>query len=201
MIAGTHASNALLDRREVVSRLLVDRNDALVVTSLGSATYDVANVGDHDRNFYLWGAMGGAAVLGLGLALAQPDVPVIVFVGDGELLMGLGSLATIAQQRPGNLTVVVLDNELYGETGAQKTHVAYGTDLAAVARGCGIDDSVTLTTMAEVETLALRAHSVRTETAVAVIKIDGGDAPRVIPLRDGAVNRGRLRLALGLSID
>ena len=73
--------------------------------------------GDHDANFYLWGAMGGAALIGLGLAMAQPDRPVAVFTGDGEQLMGVGGLLTIAVKKPGNLSVVVLDNGHFGEDG------------------------------------------------------------------------------------
>jgi thiamine pyrophosphate-dependent acetolactate synthase large subunit-like protein len=190
-----------LDRREVVARLLAPRDKTLVISGLGSATYDVAAAGDHDRNFYLWGAMGGAAVMGLGLALAQPDVPVIVVTGDGEMLMGLNSFATIAQQRPGNLTVVVLDNGLYGETGRQKTHVASGTDLASVAKACGIANAMTVRTMADVDRLAARAHSVADSPHVAVVKISTQEYQRVIPVRDGAYARARTRLALGLTAD
>ena len=112
--------------------------DALVVSGLGSTTYDVFAAGDRDRNFYLWGAMGGATSIGLGLALAQPDKPVVVITGDGEQLMGIGSLATIAAKQPPNLTIVVLDNGHYGETGMQPSHTSLGTDLVAVAGGFGI---------------------------------------------------------------
>ena len=98
--------------------------------------------GDRDRNYYLWGAMGGATPLGLGLALAQPDKPVIVITGDGEQLMGIGSLATIAAKQPKNLTIVVLDNGHFGETGMQRSHSSLGTDLVAVAKGFGIADRV-----------------------------------------------------------
>src|SRR5467141_302162 len=126
-----------LPRRAAIARILAEREDTLVVTGLGSSTYDCAAVGDHSFNFYLWGAMGSAVTVGLGLALAQPKRRVLVVTGDGEMLMGLGSLATIAVQRPGNLAIVVLDNERYGETGMQKTHTAHGTDLAAIATACG----------------------------------------------------------------
>lgn len=190
-----------LDRREAVAALLAPRRDTLVVSGLGAATYDVAAVGDHDRNFYLWGAMGGTLALGLGLALAQPELPVLVVTGDGEMLMGLGSFASLGQQAPGNLTVVILDNGLYGETGHQETHTAGGTDLAAVARACGIADSTTLTTLAEVGTLAARAHALGQEPCVAVVKIAPQDAPRVVPVREGAYNKSRFRVALGLSAD
>src|ERR1700761_576390 len=109
----------LLQRREVVSSLLAARKNTIVVGGLGASTYDMAAAGDHDRNFYLWGAMGGAVMIGLGIALAQPELPVVVITGDGEMLMGMGSLATVGLQKPANLTIVVLDNEVYGETGGQ----------------------------------------------------------------------------------
>jgi thiamine pyrophosphate-dependent acetolactate synthase large subunit-like protein len=112
----------MLDRRDVVKRLLVDRGDLLVVPGLGAPTYDVAAAGDHPLNFYLWGAMGGAAMIGLGLALARPDRRIAVITGDGEMLMGLGSLATIGVKQPPNLAIVVLDNRRYGETGMQASH-------------------------------------------------------------------------------
>ena len=113
-----------IDRREAVRRLLADRGDLLVVTGLGASTYDVAACGDSSLDFPLWGAMGGAAMVGLGLAIAQPSRKVLVVTGDGEMLMGLGSLATIAVERPANLRIVVLDNERFGETGNQPTHTA-----------------------------------------------------------------------------
>jgi thiamine pyrophosphate-dependent acetolactate synthase large subunit-like protein len=193
--------NRLLDRRDVVAKILARRDKAVVISGLGSATYDVAAAGDHDRNFYLWGAMGGTAMIGLGLALAQPDVPVIVMTGDGEMLMGLNSFATIAQQRPRNLTIIVLDNALYGETGMQPTHVASGTDIALVAQACGIADSMTLRGEDQIDALAVRANSVGDSPRVAVVKISAQEHPRVIPIRDGAYIRVRTRLALGLTAD
>jgi thiamine pyrophosphate-dependent acetolactate synthase large subunit-like protein len=189
----------MLDRRDVVARLLRDRGEALVVTGLGSATYDVAAAGDDPRNFYLWGAMGGAALMGLGLALAQPGRPVVVVTGDGEQLMGLGGFATIALQAPANLTVVVLDNGLYGETGGQRSHTGGGTDLAAVARGCGIADVSRITDIAGVEALAAAIQAPGAGPRVAVIAVAAGEAPRVLPSRDGAVLRGRMQAALGLA--
>src|SRR5258708_22679631 len=126
----------MLDRREFVRELLVDRQDLLVASGIGSPTYDVAACGDHPLNFYLWGAMGGAAMIGLGLALAQPSLRVLVLTGDGEALMGLGSLATIGVKQPVNLVIVVLDNQHYGETGMQPSHTRAGIDLVAVAKAC-----------------------------------------------------------------
>jgi thiamine pyrophosphate-dependent acetolactate synthase large subunit-like protein len=141
----------LLERRSVVSALLAERKETIVVGGLGASTYDIAAAGDHDRNFYLWGAMGGAVMIGLGVALAQPRLPVVVITGDGEMLMGIGSLATVGLQKPENLTIIVLDNEVYGETGGQASHTAANTDLVGVAKACGIADARTLSTMAEIE--------------------------------------------------
>ena len=166
------------DRRAAVARLLQGRRDLLVVAGLGSPTYDVAAAGDHPLNFYLWGAMGGAAMVGLGLALAQPRRPVLVVTGDGELLMGLGSLATIAAQNPGNLAIAVLDNEAYGETGGQKSHTGYATDLAAAARGCGISDSRIILDEGDLQSFAGRIHRVGQSSAVGVIKINQGETAR-----------------------
>src|SRR3990172_9341097 len=106
-----------LDRREAVTEILKRRGDALVVAGLGAPCWDTAAAGDHPLNFYTWGGMGGAAMIGLGLALAQPKRRVLVITGDGEMLMGLGALATIGAQQPRNLAVIVMDNEQYGETG------------------------------------------------------------------------------------
>ncbi|HEX9431198.1 MAG TPA: thiamine pyrophosphate-dependent enzyme, partial [Burkholderiales bacterium] len=113
-----------LHRRDVVNELLRDRKDLLVVAGLGSTTWDITAAGDSPLSFPTWGAMGQAAMIGLGMALAQPKRRVLVVTGDGEMLMGLGSLATIGVQQPANLTVVVIDNERYGETGMQRTHTA-----------------------------------------------------------------------------
>src|SRR6186997_3633177 len=130
--------NALLHRRDVVNELVRDRADLLVIAGLGAPNWDVSAAGDHPNNFPLWGAMGGASMIGLGLALAQPKRKVLVITGDGEMLMNVGSLATIGVQKPKNLTVVVIDNERYGETGMQETHTAHGIDLNGVARSCGL---------------------------------------------------------------
>ena len=193
-------SAGVLDRRAVVSSILQARTDALVVTGLGSATYDAAAHGDHERNFYLWGAMGGAAMIGLGLALAQPKVPVLVITGDGEMLMGLGAFATIGLKLPPNLKIIVLDNELYGETGQQPTATTR-TDMAAVAKACGIEHSSTVQTEAQLMQLIKPLHRADSGTMVAVVKIAMTDEVRALPIRDGAYNRARMRLALGLSVD
>ena len=194
-----------LDRRAAVARLLRNRAGAVVITGLGNPTFDVAALGDHPRNMPLWGAMGGAAAMGLGLALAQPETLVIVITGDGEMLMGAGSLAVIAQQAPANLRIVVLDNGAYGETGGQVAHTAAGADLAAIARGCGFAEAATARTEAELEALAARLHAPANGPGFAVVKIAPGSPPREDAVanapRDGGHVRARLRLALGLSAD
>jgi thiamine pyrophosphate-dependent acetolactate synthase large subunit-like protein len=188
----------MLDRRALVARLVRDRRDLVVVSGLGSATYDLAAAGDHARNFYLWGAMGGAALIGLGLALARPKLPVAAICGDGEMLMGIGGFATIALQKPANLTVVILDNGLYGETGGQPSHTAGAVDLAAVARGCGIADARIVADEDGLERLAARVNAVGEGPAVAVVKIGRGEEERVLPSRDGPWLKARLRAALSL---
>lgn len=186
---------APLDRRSVAALLLENRRELLVVTGLGSTTYDCAAVEDNARNFYLWGAMGGAAMVGLGLALAQPEKPVLVLTGDGECLMGLGALGTIAVHRPANLSIVVIDNERYGETGRQRSHTAHGLDLAGIARAAGIGDSRLVLRQAEVAELAQDMHR-RSRTIFACVKCRGDEAPRVLPPRDGALLKDRFRHAV-----
>ncbi|WP_175670536.1 thiamine pyrophosphate-dependent enzyme [Burkholderia ambifaria] len=184
-----------LERRAAVASLLDGRKESIVVAGLGSPIYDVFAAGDHSLNFYDWGAMGSAAMVGLGLALAQPRRPVIVFTGDGEMLMGLGAFATIAQHCPPNLAIVVLDNEQYAETGMQRTATGIATDLAAVARGCGLKNAVTLTSDSELTLLKEKIQACD-GTKVAVLKIVPGDQPRTIPMRDGAAIANRFILAL-----
>ena len=188
----------MLERRATAAHLLAQRSDdLLVVTGLGSTTYDVAAAGDDDRNFYLWGAMGGAAMMGLGLALARPDKRVAVITGDGEMLMGLGSLATIGVQRPANLALIVFDNGAYGETGMQASHTKATADLVAVARGCGIDGAFEVK---EEEGLRALAKSLRTfdTTLFARVRIAPGEPPRVLPIRDGVQLKLRFRRAIGI---
>jgi len=187
----------LLERRAVVKSLLADRKDALVVGGLGATTYDLAAAGDHARNFSLWGAMGGAVMIGLGLALAQSKLPVVVITGDGEMLMGMGSLATVGLQKPSNLTIIVLDNECYGETGGQVSHTSGAADLVGVAKACGIKDSRTLETMGEIEAFAKGIQDVSAGPRFANVKIDSADVGRVLSNRDGMFIITRFRGALG----
>ena len=189
----------LLDRRAVVATLLKDRKGMVAVGGLGASTNDMAAAGDHDRNFYLWGGMGGAVMMGLGLALAQPDVPVVVITGDGEMLMGMGSLATVAMQKPGNLSIIVLDNERYGETGGQTSHTSSVADLVGVAKACGIADSRPITTMAEVEALVPDLHDLKSGPRFANVKIDSANVERILPMRDGTYIVSRIRGSLGFA--
>ncbi len=186
-----------LDRRLAMRALLEERGDLLLVTGLGSTTWDAASVGDDERNFYLWGAMGAAAMVGLGLAIAQPERRVLVVTGDGEMLMGLGALATIGVERPPNLALVVFDNGHYGETGMQPSHTDSGVSLCGVARACGIEEVVDITDTAALQEFAARLHDFD-RTLFARIAIHADDPPRVLPSRDGVHLKNRFRRALGL---
>jgi thiamine pyrophosphate-dependent acetolactate synthase large subunit-like protein len=185
----------MLDRRAALRALLRERGDLIVVTGLGSTAYDLAACGNEPLDFPLWGAMGGAAMVGLGIALAQPERRVMVVTGDGEMLMGLGSLATIASQCPANLRLVIMDNERYGETGQQQTHTAMGTDLSAVAAACGFQQTRTIRQMAELETLRADIHRLK-DALFATVKVSPEEMPRVLPPRDGAYLTHRMREAL-----
>lgn len=183
------------NRREVVAALLADRSDLLVIAGLGAPAWDATAAGDHPLTFPLWGGMGGAALVGLGLAIAQPKRRVLVLTGDGELLMGLGSLATIGVERPGNLSLVVLDNERYGETGMQESHTAHGVDLAAVARACGFATASTVTAVEGIAQLRADIHAAQ-GPLFAQIKVAPDKLPLVLPPRDGANLKNRFRAAL-----
>ncbi|MGD8882149.1 MAG: thiamine pyrophosphate-dependent enzyme [Desulfobacterales bacterium] len=184
-----------LRRRAVVRELLAQRGDTLVVAGLGAAAWDVTAAGDVPLNFPLWGAMGGAVPLGLGLALAQPSRRVLVITGDGEMLMGLGSLATVATQRPPNLAIVVLDNERYGETGMQLTHTAGGADLGAIAAASGIP---ICSTVSEEKSFKSVIQQIQKEAGPLFfnIKVRAETLPLVLPPKDGAYLKDRFRIAL-----
>ncbi len=184
----------MLERRKLVRDLLVERGDLMVVCGLGSPTYDVAAAGDHPLNFYLWAAMGGAAMIGLGLALAKPDGRVAVITGDGEQLMGMGGLATIGVKRPQNLAIVVLDNGHYGETGMQASHTTGGVDLVAVAKACGFADALALTDETGVAQVRELLHQGKGPILVSA-RISSADTPRVLPIRDGHAIKSRFMQA------
>jgi len=189
------AENFPLRRREVAARLARDAGDLLIVTGLGSTTWDFAAAGDRDLTFPLWGAMGGAVPIGLGLALAQPARRVLVVTGDGEMLMGAGSLATVAAKAPNNLAIAVFDNEHYGETGMQPTHTASGTDLAAVAAGCGIGAATTVREESELEA-AVEMLMKKPGPVFVAIKVRTEALDFALPPKDGARLKDRFRRAL-----
>ncbi|WP_020656662.1 thiamine pyrophosphate-dependent enzyme [Massilia niastensis] len=189
---------AAVERRRFVADLLAAVPDALVVTGLGSPSYDVFAAGDRPGNFYLWGAMGGATSLGLGLALAQPGKSVVVITGDGEQLMGIGSLATIAVKQPANLTIVVLDNGHFGETGMQRSHSSLGTDLVAVAKGSGIADAYSVSAQGGFSQIVERVLA-RKGTSFTQVFITTDEPERVLPPRDGSFVKNRFRAALGFA--
>ena len=190
-MSDTIKREATLDRREVVKAILDKRGDALVVTGLGSSCYD-CGVHDHLNTFYLWGAMGAAAMIGLGLALAQPKRRVVVITGDGEMLMGLGSFATIGAHKPANLSIVVIDNELYSETGMQPTHTARGVSLSGIAKAAGFAVAETIYTEEEMERAVSAIHS-GASPAFLDIKVNNKRYPLSIRLRDGAHIKNRFR--------
>lgn len=190
-------ATARLHRRDVVASLLADRGHLLVVAGLGAPAWDCAAAGDHPLTFPLWGGMGLATLTGLGLALARPDRSVLVVTGDGEMLMGLGGLATIAVQAPPNLTAAVLDNERYGETGMQPTHTAHGVDLAGVAAACGFSVARTVTDAGELEEVRRMIHE-GDAPAFVVVKVQAESLPLVLPPRDGVALKDRFRQALGV---
>jgi len=184
-----------LHRREAVQHLLDDRGDLLVVAGLGAPAYDVAAAGDHALNFYLWGAMGSAAMIGLGLALAKPKLRVLVVTGDGEMLMGIGSLATIGVKQPGNLAILVLDNRRYGETGMQPSHTDSGVDLSAIAAGCTFPVARRISSHTELDDARRLLHFTQGPVFVQAV-VEPEIVPRVLPTRDG--NEIRLRFAQAL---
>ena len=184
-----------LRRRRVVESLLADRGDLLVVAGLGAPCWDVTAAGDHALTFPLWGAMGSAALIGLGLALAQPARRILVITGDGEMLMGLGGLATVAVQAPENLAIAVLDNERYGETGMQATHTAFGVDLAAVAAAAGLPVTGTVGDDAGLGAAVAKLRGAQGPVFF-TIKVRAEDLPLALPPRDGVHLKNRFRRAL-----
>jgi len=194
------APTGTLDRRAAVKTLLTDRGDLLAISGLGSSTYDLFDAGDHAGNFYLWGAMGGAAMIGLGLALAQPKRPVLVVTGDGEQLMGIGSLLTIATKQPGNLSIAVLDNGHFGETGMQLSHSGLGAKLEVIASGAGIGAVSDIADIAGIENFRKGLRDVHGGPRLARIRISTGEVERALPPRDGAYLKNRFRGHLGFAV-
>ncbi|MEA2824229.1 MAG: hypothetical protein QOF03_711 [Alphaproteobacteria bacterium] len=174
----------MLDRRECVRTLLAERGELLVVSGLGAPTYDVAAAGDSPLNFYLWGAMGGAAMIGLGLALARPRARIAVITGDGEMLMGLGSLATIGVKQPQNLAILVLDNRHYGETGMQASHTHYGIDMIGIAKACRFRETHAISQEREFAGARRLLHAAPGPVFIQA-QVRQEEVARVLPSRDG----------------
>ncbi len=194
------AQTPALSRREAVKALLADRGELLVITGLGSSSYDVFDAGENPANFYLWGAMGGAAMVGLGLALAQPKRPVAVITGDGEQLMGIGSLLTIGAKKVGNLSIVVLDNGQFGETGMQTSHSGLGARLDVIASGAGLRSVTEIPDMKGLADFRPRLQNIDGGPRFARILIATGHVERALPPRDGVFLKNRFREHLGIPV-
>jgi thiamine pyrophosphate-dependent acetolactate synthase large subunit-like protein len=184
-----------LNRRQAAADILKHRGDALFVAGLGSPCWDMAAAGDNPLNFYTWGGMGSAAMIGLGLAIAQPKRRVLVITGDGEMLMALGAFATIALQQPRNLALIVEDNEHYGETGMQESHTRHSVDLAGIAKASGFRASGTIYSAAQLKTWIPRLYR-QPGPVFAAIKVTTAKAPLVLPPRDGTLLKHHFRKAL-----
>ena len=191
------AGSNKIERRPFMAELLKARGDTLVVPGLGSATWDCFAAGDSPDYLYSWGGMGLAVPTALGLALAQPDRRVLALTGDGELMMGIGSLAVVADQAPKNLAILVLDNESFGETGRQTGLTAGRTDLAVVARGFGVRSTMSVTTHGQVSELASFVFE-WPGPVFALAKIALTEDPWALPEKDGAAIARRFKIALGL---
>jgi thiamine pyrophosphate-dependent acetolactate synthase large subunit-like protein len=184
-----------MDRRKLVARLLEDRGDLMVVTGIGSSTYDVAACGDHALNFYIWSGLGCTPMVGLGLALARPTRRIAVITGDGDVLMALGSLATIGVKQPKNLSIVCLDNGHHSASGMQPSATSAGVDLGDAARACklkveAVDD------LSRADALRKLLHSGDGPFFIHA-RVDADDQKRVIPSRDGLVTKHRFMQAAG----
>lgn len=171
------APTFVLDRRQAVPKLVGRHEDFLIVAGLAGTSKDVAALTrDGANTFTMAGAMGGACMIGLGLALARRDKQVLVVTGDGELLMNLGSLAAIAVLNPPNLSIVVVDNGHYGETGYQQSHTSLGVDLEKIASGSGIKRTLTVETESEI---AAGARLIRegNGTAFVLLRVSEAEPP------------------------
>jgi len=184
-----------IDRRQAVPALIGRHQDFLIVTGLAGTARDIAALtGDGAHTYTMAGAMGGACMIGLGLALARRDQQVLVVTGDGELLMNIGSLATIAVMNPPNLSVVCVDNGHYGETGYQKSHTSLGVDLEKIAAGSGIKRTLTI---AEDSELAAGNRLIREGNGASfvLLRVKPSEPPAYKRDLDPATCRTRFRAA------
>ncbi len=187
-----------IGRRKFVAELLALRGSTVIVPGLGSATWDCFAAGDSADYLYSWGGMGLAVPTALGLSLAQPSRRVLALTGDGEMMMGIGSLAVVADQAPSNLAILVLDNESFGETGRQTGLSAQKADIAAVARGFGIAHTFVATSHDDLPTLAKLLFE-QPGPSLAVAKIALSEDPWALPEKDGAAIARRFQVALGVA--
>jgi phosphonopyruvate decarboxylase len=186
----------LLERRAAVKGILGDTKDMLIVTGLAGSKDDaLAAAGDVPTLFTLSGAMGAAAAMGLGLALAQPKKRVVVVTGDGELLMNVGTLATIGVMNPPNLSILCVDNARYGETGWQESHTGRGVDIAKMAEGGGIKQVRTVTKETEIADASkmLRGSN---GTSFILLKVAPTEPGKLHRDRDASYNKTRFRVAV-----
>lgn len=186
-----------IQRRAFVSDLLANRDGALVVPGLGSATWDCFAAGDSPEYLYSWGGMGLAVPTALGLALAQPDKRILALTGDGEMMMGIGSLGVVADQAPSNLAILVLDNEHFGETGRQTGLTSSAANLIAIAKGFGIKQTMDVTDHGAVGDLAKFLFTTP-GPVFATAKIAISEDPWMLPVKDGVAIARRFRTALGV---
>lgn len=185
-----------LDRRKAVPELVGDPQDFLIIAGLGGTARDTAQICGPYQNFYAFaGVMGGATMTGLGLALAQPKKRVLIITGDGDLLMNLGSLATVAVMNPPNLSILCVDNAHYWETGRQKTHTALGVDLAAIAAGAGIKKVRTVLKQSEIPDAASLLRQ-KQGVAFVLLKVKPTDPPKIRRSHDAAWTKHRFRQEL-----
>ena len=192
------AQSNKIARRPFMADLLARRGNSLIVTGLGSPTWDCFAAGDSDEYLYSWGGMGLAVPTALGVALSQPSRRVVCVTGDGEILMGIGSLGVVADQAPSNLGILVLDNERFGETGRQRGLTSSRTDIAAVAKGFGIAKTMTVTEQSAVPELAKLLFETP-GPVLAVAKIAITEDPWALPEKDGGTIAQRFRAALGVA--
>lgn len=187
----------MMNRQDAVAALTDILDDQLVVTGLGHVAQDLFVGRDRPLNFYTSGAMGTAVSIALGLALAQPERRVICLEGEGSLLMNLGALSTIARYQPANLTCLIFDNQLYQITGGQPTHTGTNTDLAAVARGCGVEQAALVSSLEQLRAELTRSVN-RDGPHIVVAKVDQQLANGYLP-RKGILYKYRFMHALGTS--
>ncbi|MEZ5849937.1 MAG: thiamine pyrophosphate-dependent enzyme [Hyphomicrobiaceae bacterium] len=183
-----------LDRITAVPAVVGNADDYLVIAGLAGTAKDLGAMTKDGANYYgLAGAMGAAVSMGLGLALARPDKKVLVATGDGELLMNIGALATVAVMNPPNLRILCVDNGHYGETGYQKSHTCLGVDLEQMAIGAGIKNTCSIEKEADLEKGA-RMLRESNGSCFVLLRVKPTDGPKFKRSLDPAASRVKFRL-------